>query len=475
MIDTGIDEFRELARVVSDALVAYHQESASASVPVVRLEAMDDIARRLELERGIRDGDLLKGGFANFLSNYLAATTRLHHPAFMAHQVAVPHLAGGLGALIDGFTNNPMAVYEMGQAASSMEFAVINWMLEKIGWTQPPWPGAGEIQGPHGAGVLTHGGSLANLTALIAARRRLQPDVWQRGNRGRLGVMASPHAHYAVSRAVGIMGLGHDTIVPLPVDRRGVVDPDRLGKAHAQARRAGITPVALVANACSTAVGLYDPLRPIGEYCRAEGMWFHVDGAHGASALVSPRKRSLLDGVELADSVVWDAHKLLRTPALSAALLVRDSTDLEQAFQQEGSYLFHEKDQTGVDFAHLAVECTKAGLGLKTFFVLAATGEENLAAFIDRVYDMAHTAFGIIANRQGFECAVEPQSNIVCFRFGTDDATQLRLRDSLMADGRFHISSTEFNGARYLRLVIMNPATDETIIEALLDKIEELA
>lgn len=474
MFETGIEDFEQVARLVVDALAAYHRQSARGEVPVIKLEAIDQIAQRLNLSPAIRDGNLMTEDFGAFLDEYLALTTRLHHPAFMAHQVAVPHLAGSLGALIDGFTNNPMAVYEMGQAASSMEFAVINWMLEKVGWAAAPWPDGSETTGNHGAGVLTHGGSLANLTALIAARRKYQPDIWQKGNRSRLGVMASPNAHYAIARAVGIMGLGHESIVTLPVDGRGVIEPSGLRSAYDRARDAGITPMALVANACSTAVGLYDPLEPIAEFCQREGLWFHVDGAHGASALVSPSRRALLKGVELADSLVWDAHKLLRTPALSAALLVRDSEDLDQAFQQEGSYLFHEKEQTGVDFAHRAVECTKAGLGLKTFFVLAATGEARLAGFIDRIYSMAHRAYEIISARPGFECAVEPQSNIVCFRFGREDQTQLDLRNRLMADGHFHISSTEFNLKRYLRLVLMNPATDEAVIEALLDKIEEL-
>jgi len=206
-------------------------------------------------------------------------------------------------------------------------------------------------------------------------------------------------------------------------------------------------------------VGQYDPVREIAQFCRAEGLWLHVDGAHGASALVSARLRPLLDGVELADSLVWDAHKMLRTPTLCAAVLVRDGQTLDQAFQQEASYLFHEKEQPGFDFIHRTVECTKAGLGLRLFMVLAALGEAGLARYVERQYDLAVEAHAYLEQQPDFETAVKPQANIVCFRAHGSDELQLRLRDQLICDGDFYISTTDFNGRRYLRLTFMNPDT----------------
>ena len=226
--------------------------------------------------------------------------------------------------------------------------------------------------------------------------------------------------------------------------------------------------MALVANACSTAVGIYDPLDEIGDFCREHDLWLHIDGAHGASALLSSQHRALLRGIHKANSLTWDAHKLLQTPVLCAALLVRDHRDLDSAFQQDASYLFHEKAQPGFDFIHRTVECTKAGLGLKLFLVLAALGERGLAETIEKQYALTAQAYAWIQDQEDFSCPVAPQSNILCFRIVGSDTLQLRVRDNLLTQGRFHISTTTFNNSRYLRLVIMNPHTKMEDIQNLI-------
>jgi len=319
-----------------------------------------------------------------------------------------------------------MAIYEMGPAAAAIEFFVINWMLEKVGWSPSPSPRQADPNAVYGGGVLTHGGSLANLTALLAARARLAPETWNDGAPADLALLAPAESHYSVARAAGIMGLGRGSIYSLPVDEKGRILPDRLGEVFQRARDDGKRPFALVANACSTAVGLYDPLEEIAHVCREQhGVWFHVDGAHGASALVSPTLRRLLTGVALADSLVWDAHKLMRTPTLCAAVLVRDARTLDAAFQQEASYLFHDKEEPGFDFIHRTVECTKAGLGLRFFAVLAALGERGLAEYVERQFALASDAYRYISSQRGFECPVEPQANILCFRISGTDEQQL--------------------------------------------------
>ena len=474
-MDRDFRDFEAALTRTLGSLEGYLRDSRARARPVVRLQPIQDIAARLDLQRWIREGGLLQGPLEDFLDSYLDSTTRMHHPGYMAHQVAVPDLSGALGALVDSFTNNPMAIYEMGPAAVAMEHVTVNWMLEKVGWKPSPWPGSTEAGGRHGGGVLTHGGSLANLTALAAARQRVAPSAWQDGNPAKLAVFASPHAHYAVHRAVGILGLGQRAVLPLETDERGAILPETLAGTYDAAVKDGWTPMALVANACSTSVGIFDPLRPIAAFCRRRDLWLHVDGAHGASALLSPVTRPHLDGIEEADSLVWDAHKLLRTPSLCAAVLMRDAVCLDNTFQQEASYLFHDKTQPGIDLISRTVECTKAGLGLRLFFVLASLGEQKLATYVENTFAMAKKAYEMVCSRQGFHSPVEPQANILCLRYGDDDALQLRVRDTLLQEGRFHVSSTEFLGNRYLRLVLMHPDTNETLIGQLLDRIEELA
>ena len=454
-----------------EALAAYLEDSANRTGPVIGQPPMAELAERLGIEKLIRSGGLTGDAFRAFLERYLAATTRLHHPGYMAHQVAVPHPMGAVGSLIDGLTNNPMAIYEMGPAAATIEYVVVNWMLGKVGWTPqplPPGPGA------HGGGVLTHGGSLANLTALMAARGRVDPDAWQAGVSRDLVILAPEACHYSIARAAGIMGLGERALRAAPADADERILPDRLPAALGRLRDEGARVLAVVANGCCTAAGLYDPLREVAACCREHGLWLHVDAAHGASALLADGLRHHLDGLALADSMVWDAHKMLRTPTVCAAVLVRDHADLDRAFQQEASYLFHDKDQPGFDSIHRTVECTKAGLGLRLFLVLAAEGEAALGRYIEGRAAFARAAAARIRREPGFEVAVEPESNIVCFRVEGSDELQLELRRQLLERGRHYLTTTGFRGRRWLRITAMNPHTDLDDVERLLSELADL-
>lgn len=463
------------AEIVITALENYYQDSISRKKPVINQAPLETLISDLELGADIQDGRLSGERLAQFLAKYLESTTRLLHPAYLAHQVGTSHYAGALASLIDGFTNNPMAIYEMGPGAASIEWYIINWLLEKVGWNPQPLKMPDSPDRIFGGGVLTHGGSLANLTALLAARSKMVPQAWQEGNPRDLVLLAPAESHYSIARAAGIMGLGQNAVYPMAVDEKGVVIPQKLPEVYARLKSEGKIVMAVVANGCSTAAGLYDPIRQIGEFCNAHDLWLHVDGAHGASALMSQKHKSLLDGVELADSLIWDAHKLMRTPSLCTAVLVKDFRTIDQAFQQEASYLFHEKEQPGFDLIHRTVECTKAGLGLKWFFVLAALGEQGLAEHVDDKFELAKQAYSFIESQPEFECAAAPQSNILCFRLAGSDQLQLDVRDKLIAQGEFYLSTATFGGQRYLRMVFNHPQTCLDDIKELIQKIRELA
>jgi len=158
------------------------------------------------------------------MDGYLQTIINLHQPGYMGHQVAVPHHSAALGSLIDGLTNNPMAIYEMGPGAAAIEYFVSNWMLGKVGWPSSPLKQGTGARGSFGSGVLTHGGSLENLTALIAARSALRPNAWQQRDQDGLALMAPDNNHYSIERAVGILGLGTNNIYRVPTDARSAID-----------------------------------------------------------------------------------------------------------------------------------------------------------------------------------------------------------------------------------------------------------
>ncbi|MEO1230045.1 MAG: pyridoxal-dependent decarboxylase [Myxococcota bacterium] len=472
-------DFEGTAIDTVSALSAHVGRMSDGEGPASGFAPLREIYDALEIERWLDGGGMTRESFRSFLASYLEHSAMLHHPRYLAHQVGAPDLAGGLAGLLNGVTNNPMGIYEMGPSAATLEFAVVNWMLKKVGWAPQPFPGAsppstGAKLG-HAGGVLTHGGSLGNLTALLAARARAAPDAWQDGTPPDLAVMVPAVSHYSCARAVSMIGVGARGIYAIPTTRFGIIEPSSLEGVLRQVRADGRRPMALIANACSTATGLYDPLRPIGEFCRAHDIWFHADACHGASSLLAPRARKYLDGLELADSIVWDTHKMMQVPALCAAVLLREAGDFARAFQQDASYLAWDDDGESYSAMRRAVECTKAGLGVKVFLTLAFQGERALGEFIDdRSEEVARFA-QIIAARPGFEVPYAPESNILCFRYGDDDDLQQHIRDRLLRTGEFHLSSAVVDGRRHLRITSMGKYTRDEDIHAMLSAIEREA
>jgi len=294
--------FEADAQIIIQALNDFYERSLSGQGPVIHQPPMSALVADMELSSLITDGGLSGEKLARFVDSYLSAITRIYHPANIAHQQAVPHYMAALAGLVDNFVSSDGSIYEIGPASVSIEYFLVNWLLEKVGWTPAPLNAQQMTEETHGGGILANGGAIANLTALIAARSRVAPEVWREGNPGNLVLLAPAETHYSIARAAGIMGLGHQALYPLEIDARGIIIPDRLPAAYARVEDEGKQVLALVANAGTTAVGLYDPLLEIGAFCRERNIWFHIDGAHGGPALLTKRYRSLMRGVELADS-----------------------------------------------------------------------------------------------------------------------------------------------------------------------------
>jgi L-2,4-diaminobutyrate decarboxylase len=469
---------KNISTIVLNKLCAYLEISQQGKEKTLIQKPAEEIAELLQLEKWVKEGGLDPVSTNLFMDAYLANSQHLHHPHYMGHQVAVPHVASGIADFIHGVINNPMAIYEMGPSAAVIERFLINWMLEKVGWFKGTHLSDFRNLKNNGGGVLTHGGSLANLTALSAARAAIAPEAWINGTPDDLVVLAPEEAHYSIARSISIMGMGQNAVISVPVNTLKVMKPEALLPLYRKIKADGKKIMAVVANACTTATGLYDPLDEIGHFCEENNLWFHVDGAHGASALVSNTKKHLLKGIERADSLIWDAHKMLRASSLCAAVLFKDRKNMERAFQQKGSYIFHEKEEIGFDTLPYTVECTKAALGTKLFWVLAAEGEKGIANYIDNTYNHTHKFYQLIQQHPDFTCLCEPETNILCFqhtKFRTDNDFQLAIRNELIHRGNFYITSTELNGVRYLRLTIMNNLTKESHIKALLDEIIEVA
>lgn len=403
----------------------------------------------------------------------LAGAHHLQHPRYIGHQCSAPlPLTSLLGAVAD-LINNGTATYEMGPVSSAMEHSLVKWLAGRVGFD----PG-------QAGGVFTHGGSAGNLTALLAARQASAPyDVWEEGYQTPLDlcIAVSDQAHYSVRRAAQILGLGGKNIIVVPTDERYRMRVDLLDLALTQAAIAGKRVIAVVASAGSTATGAIDPLDAIADLCRDRGLWMHVDGAHSGAFAVSDRLRPVLKGIERAQSVVIDAHKMLMMPSLATAVVFRNGEHSFETFSQQASYLFDRSArQEWYNLGHRTLECTKRFLSLDLYVALQVQGTDFFARYLERMTDLTASFATVLEARPGWEVAVRPESNILCFRFvpegaGDADALQSRVREAIVRSGAFHIVKTVLRGRTWLRITIINPLTTEDDLRALVATVEETA
>lgn len=294
-------------------------------------------------------------------------------------------------------------------------------------------------------------------------------------------MLVSQQNHYSVERALKMMGIGQSGIIPVETDAAYRIKPDALLPAYKQAQVRGKTVIAVVANACSTATGAYDPLNAIADFCQTHDLWFHVDGAHGASVATSTKYRHLIEGIERADSVVWDMHKMMMMPALMTAVLFRDPQTSYATFAQKASYLFDSAqpvDDQWYNLAHRTMECTKRFMSLKLWVALALFGPSVFEAYIDATHDRTREWAAMLNASPDFECAHNPTSNILCFRYkpsswdglSQDEKNQRHhaIRNHIVESGAFYLVQTQLDGIQYLRTTLMNAFTTTDDLSALM-------
>ena len=460
------ERFRVLGHRVVDLLADHLARATSrdSTLPVLPAIAPEEMMTRWPARFPERGGEDLFG----LLSRAIDESNHLQHPRYIGHQVTAPLPEAAVCELVAALLNNSMAVYEMGPASTAMERAVIAWMARML-----DYPADAE-------GVLTSGGSVGNLTALIAARRAKAPDEPSE----RLAVLTGEQTHYSVRRAVEIMGFGADGVVTVPVDERFRLRADALEAAQRAATERGRRVIAVVASACSTATGSFDRLEPIADHCARHDLWLHVDGAHGASAILSPAHRHLLAGVGRADSVVWDAHKMMLMPSLVTAVLFRDGARSYEVFAQQASYLFEGKKARDEWFntGLRTLECTKRMMALKVYAALSTRGPAFFGDYVAATFERAARFAAFLAAAGGFEVAVEPQCNIVCFRVlcagleGAElDALQADVRRAIVAEGRFYLVQTGLPRGTFLRVTIIHPLTTDEDLQALAGEVRKQA
>lgn len=414
--------------------------------------------------------------FRELLQEMLHRGQNLHHPRYTGHQVPASVPIAGLFDALGSVTNQVMAVYEMGPWSTAIELVLIDELAQRIGWE----PGTC-------AGVITHGGSLANLTALLTARNVALQDVWESGIQAGPQPVLVVHgeAHYCVMRAAGVLGIGTRNIVQVGLDDRRRMDPIQLDAQLSDLRAREVPIIAVSASACSTPIGAFDPLPEIAKVCQKHGVWLHVDAAHGGGTLFSEDYRHLLNGIEQADSIVVDAHKMLFVPALCAFVLYKNAEHRNAAFHQNAPYLFDPSapELAEYDLGTRSLECTKRAAGFGLWGIWSLFGPGLFADLVNLTFAQARNFHEMLVDAPDFEVLHEPEANIVAFRYrpaiwqGLSNEElglrQLQIRRRIIESGAFYFVATQLDGIGTLRAVFMNPMTQESDLSGLLEAIRK--
>ncbi len=459
------ENFRDQAHRLVDLIADHLEASASQSEKTV-LPWLDPDVRLVKWQNDLtQDFD-----FEPFWKDTINETIHIHHPKYLGHQVCASLPLAGLGEMLNGTLNNGSAIYEMGPVSTVMERIVIEWLTTAMGFSK------------EASGVLTSGGSLGNLTALLAARQHQSGyDHWTVGKTDgfRPAILVSDESHYSVSRAVQIMGWGEKGVIRVPTDTDHKLDASRLEEVYKIAESQGLKVLVLVGNACSTSTGAYDPLDKMADFSQKKGLWFHVDGAHGGAAAITPKYRHLTKGIERADSVVIDFHKMLGISALTTAVVFKDGKRSYETFNQKASYLLNDQErEPWFNSAMRTMECTKNMMGVKVYSILRTYGPQIFIDYFTSCYDLGKEFATLIKDNPDFELPYEPDSNIVCYRYigsGRDDIELDKLnadiRIKLIESGKFYVVQTQIGDKTYLRSALMNPFTTKADIEELIQEI----
>jgi glutamate/tyrosine decarboxylase-like PLP-dependent enzyme len=402
-----------------------------------------------------------------FAANVAPFAVRVNHPRFLAFVPGAPTFVSVLGDFLCSGTNFFTGVWLEAAGPAMVELVVLDWFREWLGLP------------PGTEGVLTGGGSEANLLALVTARERLPEKA-----RRRSVLYLSEHRHWSIDRAAKIMGLRPDQLRPVSADADFRLTPTALTEVVGKDRRTGLRPWAVVANAGAVNTGTVDPLAPLAEVCAMEGLWLHVDAAYGWTAALTPEGRADLAGIERADSVTLDPHKGLAQPFAAGGLLVRDGRRLRETFALRPDYMQDVAPaEDEVNFADRGLALTRPFRALKLWLSVKVLGVGWFREMTAHCRRLADYGQALLEAAGVFEILSPRRLSIVCFRYAPPghkgdpsdlDRLNLKLIDAVRATGRAFLSSTRLRGCIAVRFCFVNWRTTAADVEEIVRLLTDL-
>ena len=415
---------------------------------------------------------------AETLKTVISNSVAVSDAATIAHLHCPPLLASLAAEVVISSLNQSMDSFDQAPIATVLEQKLVHWLCRESGL-----PASAD-------GTFTTGGSQSNYAGLLLARDAFLQRQWNwsaqehglHPETRRLRILCSEVAHFTVEKSAAQLGLGTNAVVRVGVDDQFRMSSVALRGALTELEKSGLLPMAIVATAGTTDFGSIDPLADIADIARATSSWFHVDAAYGGALLFSPQHRGKLAGLEAADSISIDFHKLLWQPIPCSVFLLRDAHNFE-SIKMHADYLNPEAHEAeGIpDLVTKSLLTSRRFDALKLWISLQTLGRRKLAEMIERTMSLANHAANVMRRTPELELMCEPQLSTVVFRIlpsGKDiDADRLNtvVRQRLFASGRAVIGHTRVRNQQCLKFTCMNPAASEVKIENLIQAILDCA
>ncbi len=456
--------------------------------PVVNWASPEDLVASFSTTVGL---DFSDHAPAHSVDQVLAAAQQVvewsvhtSHPRFFNQNFAGPDPLAVAGDWLGAALNTTNATFQAAPVFTLMEAALLNKLAGLAGF-----PTKSDIP----PGLFCPGGSLATLYALQLARHRQQPDLTTAGaSTEPLAIFVSESGHYAAVKSAVLLGLGSNAVIKIANDAEGAMLPEALAAAIENTPR---SPLAVIATAGTTVTAAFDPLEPIADLCQEHNIWLHVDGCYGGSALFSPQQRHRLAGVERADSMVWNLHKMMGMTQQCTVLLVRRPEQLSACFSTNADYLFQPDKLFGdYDSGDRTFQCARRVDALKLWLAWKAHGDDGFAARIDHAVAMADHARGVIKNSAGSFAPVAdtgftnvvfvwvpPELRPLDLGQLTDEHRQQlhqlapAIKARMQQAGDALLGYQPVNGVNAFRLLTMSPAVTPADVEAALNHLDHHA
>ncbi len=463
------EEFRRHGRAVVDWIADYYERVES--LPVLSQARPGQIRESLP-PAPPEKGEPFEAILADVERIVMPGITHWQSPNFFAFFPANASGPAILGDLLSSGLGVQGMLWATSPACTELETHVLDWLVEMLGL-----PAAFRSDGP-GGGVIQDTASSATLCALLAARERATGfRTNDSGCDGRLAAYTSTQAHSAVEKAVAISGLGRKSLRLVEVDEGFAMRPEALERMIADDRRAGLIPCFAVATVGTTSSNAMDPVREIGEICRREKIWLHVDAAMSGTAALCPELRHIHDGLELADSYCFNPHKWMFTNFDCDAFWVADRAALIRTLSILPEFLKNKATESGevIDYRDWQVPLGRRFRALKLWFVIRHYGVEGLRHHVRRHIALAHQFAGWVEASDRFELAAPAPLNLVCFRHAAGDDFNRRLLERLNQSGRLYLTHTTLGGRDTLRFCVGQARTESPHVAAAWEAITKAA